>query len=466
MNLNLLRREPRFTLFISFILVACVAAGVWSIFRTADGSNDFDVFYAAGKAVLKKAPIYYTGQIEGRTLLETRFLYPPVAACFFSLLAWLPVSVAAFLWNVSGVLLFIISIVLGLQILEVPLERSVSYWQKISKPSRFLLSAAAIIMLIDNLAMAQVNILIFVLCLVSVLLWKKGKLFNAGLIIAAAIFFKITPILFCVFFACKKAWRLLFGAFVGSILLSLIIPTLIFGWQSNRIYHRQWLGISVKPLFIQVWEKIKKEDEGLLRKKSEDYTAARLGRLLSDTNQSLEAAAFRNFLKNRNEIAASLFNSSNNRVIAYEKLPVLGGAGEQTLKLIFYGFRFLSLILLVYLWTRESGTYNSMRAPVEISLIFLSITLLSPVTWSLYFVFWVFAFLTVWFIESEKSDMNKKPLILSAWAACLSYICLVFPYGEAIGMGAWANLIFWMGCVSYLITNKAAVLPTQLAASN
>jgi len=31
--------------------------------------------------------------------------------------------------------------------------------------------------------------------------------------------------------------------------------------------------------------------------------------------------------------------------------------------------------------------------------------------------------------------------------ASLTYLCLALPGGEAFGAGAWANIIFWFGCL-------------------
>src|SRR5687768_1546883 len=75
--------------------------------RAVKGSNDFDTFYAGGKAVITGEGVYYSGE-HYETTEESPFLYPPFAACFFALFAWLPLPLAAFLWNALSIALTIL----------------------------------------------------------------------------------------------------------------------------------------------------------------------------------------------------------------------------------------------------------------------------------------------------------------------------------------------------------------------
>jgi len=82
-------------------------------------------------------------------------------------------------------------------------------------------------------------------------------------------------------------------------------------------------------------------------------------------------------------------------------------------------------------------------------------TLLSPITRSHYFIVWVFGYLTLLFMKAKGSELSKVRFLLpAARASCVFYLLLAVPYGEAAGMGAWANLVFWLGCAGALIDKK------------
>ena len=63
--------------------------------------------------------------------------------------------------------------------------------------------------------MAQVNILVFTLTLISLFFWVRAKDFLSGLWLACAVFIKLTPALFLLFFILKKKWKVLAGFLAG-----------------------------------------------------------------------------------------------------------------------------------------------------------------------------------------------------------------------------------------------------------
>lgn len=438
-------RRKTILVFALIFFMAWLSVGILGIYRSYDGSNDFDTFYTAGKSVLDKSGIYYVGEYYQMRPNMGPFLYPPVAACFLSVFAFFPMPVAAVMWAGLLLVLFTLSLVLIFNILGVRYEETSDFFKATPPLQRFFLLFVSAVILIDNLAMMQINILVFFLCLLCLVLWKSKRNALAGLVLSAAVLLKLTPILFCLYFVTKKAWRLIFSVVVGILILSVVIPGLIFGLENNRIYHRQWFGRMIKPMVIDLFEKIKPQHNHPRKKSAEEIRHGRMDQLLTDTNQSLPAALSRLLLKGQDQY-----------VIAkrYEGLGVVGGGiSREALHFLIAAIRFLGLGVCLYFWLQNKS--SPFKIPLDVCLVFLTMTLLSPVTRSHYYVTWIFVYLTLFLIRYRIKDVSQSRFFFwSANAAAFLCLLLAVPYGEAVGMGAWANLIFWIGCIHQFKKSK------------
>lgn len=439
-----LKKNPVLVLLSLVFLLVWIATGFIAIYRTLDGSNDFDTFYEAGKAVLKGTGVYYVGEYYQVREGIGPFLYPPIAACFFALFALLPIPAAAFLWNSFLLILFAGALDLTLRFLGLSYLNLGSIWKAVPARDKVLFPLVGVMVLLDNLVMAQINIFVFFLCVLTLILWKREKDFTAGLVLASAVLIKLTPVFFCLYFLVKRAWKLLAGVVVGGLILTILIPTIVFGWNQNRIYHQQWFGRMIKPMAVEVLAKFRKPEPHPLKKSPEEIRGLHISQMLVDTNQSLEAALTRLFLKNRAEYQVTH---------RYAKLPVLGGGiPREVLSRIIHVFWAALLVTLLVLCLPGRKGDARVRRPLEISLVFLSTTLLSPIARSHYYIVWVFVYLTLYLMWFVGKEFRQSAASLS-WAAVLAslfYFSLALPYAEAVGMGAWANLIFWLGCANAL----------------
>lgn len=421
------------------LFILWVVFSVIAIFRSQSGSNDFDTFYVAGKAVLEKTGVYYVGEYYQMRPDIGPFLYPPIAACFFSLLAFLPMPVAAVIWVTLLLTLFCASIVLIFKFLNVRYEEIPSFFAAAPAKGRLFLFVVGGICLMDNLVMTQINIAVFFTCLASLVLWQRKQNVLAGIVLSVAVFLKLTPALFGLYFLTKRKWKLLLGMVLGCFLLSAVIPSFIFGLETNRIYHRQWVGRMIKPI-VSNFLKNTNPGNHRLKKSEEDLKRERMDMLLIDTNQSLPAAMARLFLKDRNDYVAAS---------RYKNMPILGGGISKEMLTGFITFvRLVFLAACIYLWRRKRD--GSFKIPLEVSLVFLTITLLSPVTRSHYYVAWIFVYLTLFFIRWKLGADQTKFFFRAAYISSALYLLLALPYGEPVGMGAWSNLILWIGCAHQL----------------
>lgn len=430
----------RFWLAFTLIVFTVVTGGV-TVRRTIKTSNDFDTFYRAGEAALKKEGLYYTGEYYGNTKNQGPFLYPPAAACFFALFALLPLPGAAFLWNALSISLFIFSIFLSSKILQVDIPRFIRGlgWQ-----DKLLFSVLGFAVLLDNLAMAQVNILVFTLTLLALFFWIRAKDLQAGLWLALAVFIKLTPALFLLFFLLTKRWKVLAGFLAGAVLLTLILPSAVFGLEKNRLYHRQWLGRTLKPQLIHWVSSLKNEPQHPDKKNAEILEKDRLTTLLIDKNQSLSATLTRLFLKDRPR-----YGYEPQPIYAarrYEKMPVLIPLPQTGLTLA------VSLAQASILFVLILATLKARPALEAVPLYFLGMTLLAPLARSHQYINWVFVYLGIFGLwkpnENAGSSWGSSFIFNAARGAAILYFLQAVPYGKAAGMGTWANLVLFMGCAA------------------
>jgi hypothetical protein len=419
---------------ILFVLLGLVM-GVVTVYRTYRGSNDFDTYYQAGEALLEGESLYQAGAGE------SPFLYPPIAACFFALFALLPLGAAAFLWNALNVIFFVRALVLIESFLDL---RYRELWYAQGRLARVDLALFTVILfafLLDNLAMAQVNILVFYLVMAALILWKQAKPFAAGLVLSCAVLLKLTPALFLLYFAVKRSGKVLGGALAGGILFAWLVPGLVLGFGLNRAYFIQWFGSMVRPMVSSL------KSAGVEQEHQALVPNMRLRSLLAEKNQSLEATLTRWFLANRHDLEENLPMGVFLSTRRYRHLPVIGGGlPRDALTAVVRVFQAFILLTLCCLWAAARREDERGRRALEVSLIFLSMTLLAPLARSHQFISWSFAFSTILWLANDGADPALRRILRSAgrWALVF-YVLQAVPYGKAAGMGTWANLVLWIG---------------------
>ncbi len=445
--------KPKFKIVLTAITLALIIImGLITVRRTVKGSNDFDTFYQAGEAVHKHTGIYYSGEYYQVDQKKSPFLYPPFAACFFALWALIPIKIAAFLWNLFNILLFAGTIRIATTLLNTSLKELLGKIKQ-QRAASVAVLAFSIAVLIDNLTMAQINILIFSACLSGYFLSKNKHEFIGGGMIAFAALLKVTPIFFLFYFILKRSWKTLTGFLIGVLIMTAGIPTLVFGVQDNVLYHRQFLGRTIKPMIVGVMAHFKNEDEHPLKKSAEMFEHNHRGAMLLDKNQSLEAGLTRLLLKDRKK-----FGYEPQPIYVarrYEKLPVLfGGIPHETLP-IFIRILQLSLIsLFTFLWLKQLPD-NSIGEAAQIGLIFQTMTLFAPWARSHQFVSWLLSYFVLLMIPKNHParSIAHRLLLISA----VLYFFLALPYGKAAATGMWANLTLTAAMSFYLL--RASLAP-------
>ena len=73
----------------------------------------------------------------------------------------------------------------------------------------------------------------------------------AGLVLALAISYKVTPALFVPYFVYKRSWRTVGATFLGMGVFLLIVPSLIIGPQFNGECLAMWWHRMISPFLTK-----------------------------------------------------------------------------------------------------------------------------------------------------------------------------------------------------------------------
>jgi hypothetical protein len=91
------------------------------------------------------------------------------------------------------------------------------------------------------------NLVIMFLVVTSLYAWRKGYDVLAGLVLALAISYKVTPALFVPYFAYKRSWRTVGATFLGLGVFLLIVPSVFLGPQFNWECLTMWWHRMIGP---------------------------------------------------------------------------------------------------------------------------------------------------------------------------------------------------------------------------
>jgi Glycosyltransferase family 87 len=305
--------------------------------------HDFHVFWQAGRNFATGDPLYH-GYLPG----ARQFKYPPFAAMMFQLLALVPLRVAAVLFSLLNLILWVIAGYLTWDIVRRSFpDRSAS-----SLPLAFAVVLSAQFFL-DNFHHVQMNAVIFVLVLLGLRAYLEDRDLSAAAYLVSATAIKLTPVFFV-------GWLVLRGrrraalAVAPLVLACVLVPLLVRGPTTGAAELSEYYSS-----FLQ----------GHQHGEVGDYTAG-------------------------HNVAALVSRMTQPPAVpgkaSYAFLPT----AQSTAQLAYYAL--WSTVLLVFLI--KLVRLRIQRAPVsafELSMVFLTALLLSPITFtthlvSLLFVFCVF----------------------------------------------------------------------------
>jgi hypothetical protein len=183
---------------------------------------------------------YFQEYFYPQTTYATRWVYLPAYLWIFRPLASLDFPAAARVWLAINALLTLASLWLlwSARRWDLVLERSEGIGSRQVKMWRmawFVFLGLTFQPMLSNLWHGQVTALIFACFCFSYWLLHRDQPFAAGLALGLIVPFKFYPVLFVLYFAWRRQWRVVEGALVSSLVV-LAISLLTVGWSGNLAY--------------------------------------------------------------------------------------------------------------------------------------------------------------------------------------------------------------------------------------
>jgi len=380
-------------------------------------NNDFECFMIGGRAILNGEDIY-----EVRTEQRERwFAFPQWFAMFmvpFELMGYTAASIAWPLLNLAalaGSCYWCLKLARGP---DAPVR-----WPLLIVPALLVLRP-----LDSNFGNGQVNVLILALTCLGLYLYQKRRDTWAGVSLAAATLMKVTPALLIVYFAWKREWRVVIGAAIGAIVLTLIVPVPLFGLRGGFDGTRKWIE-----------ERILVSTEGV---QHDGYVPG----------QSLRTILYRTLTDSKagshteRDIRVNIASMEPEIVEIISKACAIG------------------LILLLGLLTFGRGDRDDVpRTAAEISLVLGVMLLASPYSRKAHFVLLMLPMTFAW-SRLARGELKRCKFLLGTIIACfvLTSLTAEFPFGEvaseyfvALTCLGWGTLLLMLGIGSVLIGMRA-----------
>lgn len=182
---------------------------------------------------------------DGVNIYDTMmFPNPPIFPITIYPLTTLPPVTGALCWFVLKAALTAVSVWLCFLMVRPTGERTLPSW---IQGFVLLLSLRPIL---SDLHHGNNNLIILFLIVAALQAWRKGYDVLAGLVLALAISYKITPALFVPYFMYKRSWRTVGGTMIGMVLFLFVIPSLVIGPAFNLLCLKTWWHRMMTPFLL------------------------------------------------------------------------------------------------------------------------------------------------------------------------------------------------------------------------
>ena len=325
--------------------------------------TDFHVFWQAGYDFAHGLPLYQP--LEG----ARSFIYPPFAAQVFQLLSLFPLKVSAWLFYMASVCLIGVAAWLSRDIVA----RLRGQERRVVPLVLALLFSAEF--LINNLDHVQVNLLVFVLCLLGVRAFLTQREAAAGGWIVAATAIKLTPLFFALWAVIRGNRRTL-AAVAGFGVLALIFPMIQRGFPQGitdlRAYYQAFLHQFAAGAVVTNYR-----------------------------NQNLAAMVYRALVPG---------SSGDTPPYDYAYLASMEIWAPVVYRVLAGGILAVFLLHLIRLRTAAKPI-----GALEIASVFLASHLLSGITWKAHLVTLLFVFYAFFSLRRERMSRALRVPLLVAW---------------------------------------------------
>ena len=282
-------------------------------------------------------------------------------------------------------------------------------------PLGVLLMTAAFALrpIISDLQHGNLNTFMLIWLALAWVFYTRGRDGLSGLFMALAIVTKITPALALLYFAYKRAWRLVITACIGLVVLIVAMPSLYLGPSRNAEQLKAWYSLMVEPSAVHGFATVTIE------------------------NQSLGGTGMR-LLSNAGLLPVE---PPSTDMAAQAGMEVEHMARPTTIagKMLRPGLAVLTLCLLAGLCRTRSGDRKDVRLWIEFGIVLIAMLLMSERTWKHHGTILPFVYLTVWYVLTCRPWSDR----FRAWfvGGLVAQFALLVCSGEFLLGGRIADLL-------------------------
>jgi alpha-1,2-mannosyltransferase len=172
------------------------------------------------------------------------FPNPPIMPITLHPLMVLPTVAGAMCWFLIKVMLTTATLVMCFQIVYPP-------GRQIPPMFRSVVLLLSLRPILGDLHHGNNNLLILFLVVATFYAWRRGHDVVAGLLLALATSYKVTPALFFAYYAYKRSWRTVGWGVMGMALFLVIIPSAVIGPRFNLECLEMWCHRMVTPFVVE-----------------------------------------------------------------------------------------------------------------------------------------------------------------------------------------------------------------------
>lgn len=278
--------------------------------------------------------------------------------------------------------------------------------------------------ILSDLHHANNNLIIMFLVVLALTAWRKKYDVGAGLSLALAIAYKVTPGLFLIYLLWKRSWRASAATGLGLALFLVIIPSAVLGTEFNGQCLSSWYHRILRP-FVE-----------------SDY----IGPL--PVNQSMPGVLARIFCDHH--------GGRNGAPEGYNLASLSPATVAQGAKILSLGF----LGALLFLCRTKTNRRDDARLLGEFSLVVLTMLIVSERSWKHHFVTillpYTYLAYRLWRFELQRWEWTTIVTGLGLSALMMlstsTEVGGLFFGGEGHNLALYYGLFFWAGLVLYGLT--------------
>lgn len=376
------------------------------LFHPPGDNKDYDIWYKAGRAVLEGKNLYTASEQTGRQVFE--FMYPPAAAVFLA-----P-------WTTFGKLPFLLALDLfnslsWIASLYLAVRLAASAGARASITSYVLPAVCSVAYVYDAYLLGQPNLMLLACQLAAFAALQKEKNWTAGALLAFATSCKAFPALSLAWLVYRRQWRAAFATLAFLAVFLIVLPAPLRGVGRTVQELKTWAG-------------------GMVLHYDDRSIAQRPGTSYEWKNASLLATSHR-LLRH---VPAERPDEVNP---VYVNVADLGFQAVSGIAVVLAAGLGLACVLVSPRPQRRTKSTDA----IELAMLLVLITILSPISWFYYGVWLLYPFSVVnHVIGNFPRGSTTRKIAIIGLAASLLLLNAVFPFLgsiRAVGMPFFGYLL-------------------------